>query len=283
MVAPMRRRVALPFLRAAFKISERRACAVLVVNRKSVRYQSVKTDVPALRARIKDIAATRVRYGYPRIHILLRREGWIVNRKRVYRIYREEGLAMRLKPPRRRKSAVVRSTRPIADVVNHTWSMDFMADNLADGRKIRLLTIVDNFSRECLALDVANGFKGTDVAQALTRIVDKRGRPRQIRCDNGPEFISKALDQWAYWNKVELDFSRPGKPTDNAFIESFNGRVRQELLNASWFETLDQAREMTSAWRAEYNDQRPHRSLGNASPREFARAHATATSEAGNF
>ena len=279
----MRRRFALPFLRAAFKISERRACLLLAVNRKSVRYKSVKTDVPALRARIKDIAATRVRYGYPRIHILLRREGWVINRKRVYRIYREEGLSMRLKPPRRRKSAVVRSARPIADTVNHTWSMDFMSDNLADGRKIRLLTIVDNFSRECLALDVAAGFKGTDVAQALTRIVGERGRPRQIRCDNGPEFISKALDQWAYWNKVELDFSRPGKPTDNAFIESFNGRVRQELLNASWFETLDQAREMTSAWRAEYNEHRPHRSLGNTSPKEFARAHSMTASKAGNF
>jgi putative transposase len=283
MVAPMRRRFAYPFLRAAFKISQRRACELLQVNRKTLNRKSVKTDVPALRARIKDIAATRVRYGYPRIHILLRREGWIVNRKRVYRIYREEGLSMRLKPPRRRKSAAVRSTRPIADVVNHTWSMDFMADNLADGRKIRLLTIVDNFSRECLALDVAAGFKGTDVAQALTRIVGERGKPRQIRCDNGPEFVSKALDQWAYWNKVELDFSRPGKPTDNAFIESFNGRVRQELLNASWFETLDQAREMTSAWRAEYNDHRPHRSLGNASPKAFARAHAATTSKAGNF
>ena len=283
MVAPMRRRVAFPFLLAAFQISERRACRVLLVNRKSVRYKSVKTYMSALRARINEIAATRVFYGYPRIHMLLRREGWVVNRKRVYRIYREEGLSIRLKPPRRRKSAVVRSARPIADILSHTSSMDFMADNLADGRKIRLLTIVDNFSRECLALDVASGFKGTDVAQALTRVVSKRGKPRQIRCDNGPEFISKALDQWAYWNKVELDFSRPGKPTDNAFIESFNGRVRQELLNASWFETLEQAREMTSAWRTEYNEYRPHRSLGNASPNEFARAHATKTSQVRNF
>jgi putative transposase len=283
MVAPLRRRVALPFLRMAFKISERRACLVLVVNRKSVRYKSVKTDVPALRARINDIAATRVRYGYPRIHVLLRREGWLVNRKRVYRIYCEEGLSMRLKPPRRRKSAMVRSERSVADVVNHTWSMDFMADNLADGRKIRLLTIVDNFSRECLALDVAAGFKGSDVAQALTRIVAERGKPLQIRCDNGPEFISKALDQWAYWNKVKLDFSRPGKPTDNAFIESFNGRVRQELLNASWFETLEHACEMTVAWRAEYNEHRPHRSLGNVSPKEFARANETTTARAGTF
>ena len=274
----MRRRVALPYLRKAYQISERRACQVIAVNRSTVQYKSLKTDVPALRARINEIAATRVRYGYPRIHVLLRREGWLVNRKRVYRIYREEGLSMRLKTPRRRKSAVVRTERPTAIAVNQTWSMDFMADNLADGRKIRLLTIVDNFSRECLALEVAAGFKGTDVAQVLTHIVSERGRPREIRCDNGPEFVSKALDQWAYWNKVQLDFSRPGKPTDNAFIESFNGRVRQELLNASWFESLEKAREMAAAWRAEYNEHRPHRSLGNSSPAEFARAAAAAAS-----
>ena len=278
----MRRRFALPYLRKAYQISERRACQVVAVNRSTVQYRSVKTDVPALRARINEIAATRVRYGYPRIHVLLRREGWVVNRKRVYRIYREEGLSMRLKTPRRRRAVVLRD-RVAADAVNQTWSMDFMADNLADGRKIRLLTIVDNFSRECLALDVAWGFKGTDVAQTLTRIVRDRGKPRFIRCDNGPEFVSKALDQWAYWNKVELDFSRPGKPTDNAFIESFNGRVRQELLNASWFESLERAREMTAAWRAEYNLHRPHRALGNLTPNEYARERSNATSEAANF
>lgn len=269
----MRRRFALPYLLKAYQISERRACQVIVVNRSTVQYKSVKTDVPALRARINEIAATRVRYGYPRIHVLLRREGWLVNRKRVYRIYREEGLSMRVKLPRRRKSIVIRD-RAKAEAVNQTWSMDFMADNLADGRKIRLLTIVDNFSRECLAIDVGPGFKGTDVAHVLTNIVAERGRPRWIRCDNGPEFVSKALDQWAYWNKVELDFSRPGKPTDNAFIESFNGRVRQELLNASWFESLDQAREMCTAWKAEYNLHRPHRSLGNLPPVAFAKAHS---------
>jgi putative transposase len=251
---------------------------VFAVNRSTVQYKSVKTDVPALRARINEIARTRVRYGYPRIHVLLRREGWVVNRKRVYRIYREEGLSMRLKPPRRRKSAVLRSDRAKAEAVNQTWSMDFMADNLADGRKIRLLTIVDNFSRECLALEVAAGFKGTDVAQVLTRIVGERGRPKFIRCDNGPEFVSKALDQWAYWNKVELDFSRPGKPTDNAFIESFNGRVRQELLNASWFDSLDQARSMCAAWKGEYNTHRPHRSLGNLAPAAFAKANSEVAS-----
>ncbi len=278
----MRRRFALPYLRKAYQISERRACQVVAVNRSTVQYRSVKTDVPALRARINEIAATRVRYGYPRIHVLLRREGWVVNRKRVYRIYREEGLSMRLKAPRRRRAAVLRD-RVAADAVNQTWSMDFMADNLADGRKLRLLTIVDNFSRECLALDVAWGFTGTDVAQVLTRIVRERGKPRFIRCDNGPEFVSQALDQWAYWNKVELDFSRPGKPTDNAFIESFNGRVRQELLNASWFESLDAGREMTAAWRAEYNAHRPHRALGNLSPNEYARMQSKPTSAAANF
>ncbi len=278
----MRRRFALPYLRKAYRISERRACRVIAVCRATVQYKSIKTDVPALRARINEIAATRVRYGYPRIHVLLRREGWLVNRKRVYRIYREEGLSMRLKAPRRRKSVVIRE-RAKADAVNETWSMDFMADNLADGRKIRPLTIVDNFSRECLAIDVAPGFKGSDVAQVLTRIVTERGRPRYIRCDNGSEFVSKALDQWAYWNKVELDFSRPGKPTDNAFIESFNGRVRQELLNASWSQTLEQAREMTVSWRTEYNLHRPHRSLGNLTPSEFAQTRSVVTSEAANF
>ena len=274
MVAPMRRRFALPFLRKAFQISERRACRVLLVCRATLKYRSVKIDVPALRARIKEIAAARVRYGYPRIHVLLRRKGWLINRKRVYRIYREEGLSMRLKPPRRRKSITVRTQRPAAQAINQTWSMDFMADNLTDGRKIRLLTIVDNFSRECIALDVATGFKGTDVVEVLSRVVRDRTAPRQIRCDNGPEFVSRALDQWAYWNKVELDFSRPGKPIDNAFCESFNGRVRQELLNASWFETLDEARAMAAAWRLDYNHHRPHRSLANTTPAEYARANA---------
>ncbi|GAC1414978.1 MAG: hypothetical protein NVSMB64_25260 [Candidatus Velthaea sp.] len=224
----MRRRVALPYLRKACQISERRACQVIAVNRFTVQYKSVKTDVPALRARINEIAATRVRYDYPRIHILLRREGWLVNRKRVYRIYRQ-GLSMRLKTPRRRKSAVVRTERPTAIAVNQTRSMDFMADNLAYSRKIRLLTKVDNFSCECLALEVAFAFNGSDVAHVLTRIVAEREKPRQIRCDNGPEFISKALDQWAYWNTVQLDFSRPGKPTDNAFIESFKRTASKGL------------------------------------------------------
>ena len=268
----MRRRVALPHLRAAYKVSERRACRVLKVCRATVQYRSVKTDDPVLRMRIKEIAATRIRYGYPRVHVLLRREGWRVNRKRVYRIYREEGLSMRHKTPRRRKCAVVRRKRPPITAVNHTWSMDFMADNLADGRKIRLLTIVDNFSRECIALEVGATFTGAAVASVLSHAVRERGAPRFIRCDNGTEFVSKAVDQWAYWNKVELDFSRPGKPTDNAFCESFNGRVRQELLNASWFESMADAQAQAALWRMQYNHDRPHGSLSNLTPAEFARS-----------
>lgn len=271
MVAPMRRRWGLPHLRKAYKVSTRRACRVLKICRATVQYRSVKVDDPALRSRIKEIAAIRIRYGYPRIHVLLRREGWTANRKRVYRIYREEGLSMRQKPPKRRKSAVLRAERPAIAGVNHTWSMDFMADNLTDGRKIRLLTIVDNFSRECLALEVARGFNGSDVATVLSRVVQERGASRFIRCDNGPEFVSKAVDQWAYWNKVELDFSRPGKPTDNAFCESFNGRVRQELLNASWFESVADAQARALHWRHEYNHERPHGSIGNVPPAEFAK------------
>ncbi len=145
-----------------------------------------------------------------------------------------------------------------------------LADNLANGRKIRLLTIVDNFSRECVALEVATGFNGSDVASVLSRVSGERGTPHFIRCDNGSEFVSKAVDQWAYWNKVELDFSRPGKPTDNAFCESFNGRVRQELLNASWFQTLADARAQVARWRTQYNHHRPHGSLANLTPAEFA-------------
>jgi putative transposase len=271
MVAPMRRRVVLPHLLKAYRVSERRACRVLKVCRATVQYRPVKRDDSALRLRIKEIAATRVRYGYPRVHVLPRREGWCVNRKRVYRIYREEGLSMRQKRPRRRKSAVARSERPAITGVNHTWSMDFMADNLADGRKIRLLTIVANFSRECLSLEVAHTFGCSDVGATLSRIVAQRGAPRFVHCDNGTEFVSKAVDQWAYWNKVEIDFSRPGKPTDNAFCESFNGRVRQELLNASWFESLADAKSKTERWRDEYNHDRPHGSIGNVTPAEFAK------------
>jgi putative transposase len=147
--------------------------------------------------------------------------------------------------------------------------MDFMHDRLSDGRKFRLLTVIDAFSRQCIALDVAYGFKSIDVVNVLRRAIARHGKPQTLRCDNGSEFTSTEFDQWAYWNNIAIDFSRPGKPTDDALVESFNGRVRQELLNPSWFDTLEQARREAGAWRRDYNEIRPHRSLGNKSPRDF--------------
>lgn len=261
----------LPKVREAWRLSERRACVVLDINRKMLHYCPVKRDDPILRARIKEIAHTRIRYGYERITILLRREGWQVNRKRVRRIYREENLAIRAKTPKRRRAAVVRTERVVPSAPNQTWAMDFMHDVLADGTKIRLLTIVDSFSRESLALEVSTGFKSTDVVEVLRRLVAERGSPQRIHCDNGPEFVSLQLDQWAYWNRVKLDFSRPGRPSDNAFCESFNNRVRQELLNPNWFRSLADARVQATAWRRDYNANHPHSSLGNLSPEEYAR------------
>jgi len=271
MVAPVRRRFCLPYVRRAYLVSQRHACRLVEVCRATVRYRSIRTDDPMLRLKIKSIAATRIRYGYRRIHVLLRREGWCVNHKRVRRIYREEGLAMRPRSPRRRRAAVVREERKPATAVNQVWSMDFMADVLADGRRIRVLTVVDNFSRENVALEADFGFRSWQVVEVLRRAAAERGAPQRIRCDNGPEFVACELDQWAYWNKVELEFSRPGKPTDNALCESFNNRVRQELLNASWFESLDQARAAIATWRTDYNTIHPHSSLGDRAPLQFAR------------
>jgi len=178
---------------------------------------------------------------------------------------------MRPKKPRRHVSSCRRMERPVATDANQGWSMDFMSDELYDGRRIRLLTLVDNFTRESLAIEVSDHLGGHRVAEVLMRLGEERNLPKTIRVDNGPEFISKVLDQWAYLNGVALDFSRPGKPTDNAFIEAFNGRLRQECLNESWFLSLEDAREKVEVWRQEYNSQRPHGALGNLTPVEFAR------------
>lgn len=267
----MRRRQVLPHVRQGWRVSERRACRVLDVNRKALRYRPKRTDDPVLRARIKEIATVRVRYGYRRITVLLRRDGWQINHKRVRRIYREEGLAIRTKTPRRRRAAIVRQPRLIPTAPNQSWAMDFMHDVLADGAKVRLLTVVDNFSRESLALEAGCGFTSAQVVEVLRRIVSQRGKPQRIQCDNGPEFVSLQLDQWAYWNGVALDFSRPGRPSDNALCESFNNRVRQELLNPNWFTSLLDLQVQAATWRHDYNTTHPHRSLGNLSPEEFAR------------
>ena len=272
MVNRIRRRTVLPQIRKTWHLSERRACEVLAVNRRAVRYRSVRQDAnAALRMRIKAIAEVRIRYGQRRIYILLRREGWQVNVKCVARLYRKEGLAIRTKTPRRRRAAVIRETPAMPTATNQSWAMDFMHDVLADGTKIRLLTIVDIFSRESVALEADYGFKAPQVVDVLGRVSAERGTPQRIRCDNGPEFVSLYLDQWAHWNGVQLDFSRPGKPSDNGFCESFNNRVRQELLNPTWFRSFDDARRQAAAWRHDYNTNHPHSSLDNLSPEEFAR------------
>jgi len=269
-VKPVRRRGWVQKLQLGYQVSERRACEVLRAPRSSHRYQSVRDERAALRIRLRDLAATRVRYGYRRLTVLLRREGWQVNHKLVYRLYVEEGLLVRRKNPKRRKSCTIRMERLVAQGVNDCWSMDFMADQLFQGQRFRILTLVDNFSRESLALRAAQRFRGDDVVKVLETVTAERGAPRTIRVDNGPEFISKSLDWWAYFNRVKLDFSRPGKPTDNAFIESFNGKFRQECLNQHWFLSLDDAQEVIEAWRQDYNQHRPHSALEDRTPVEFA-------------
>jgi putative transposase len=255
-----------------YAVSERRACSVVAVGRATQRYLSVKEDQMALRMRLRDLAGARVGYGYRRLHILLRREGWPVNHKRIYRLYCQENLTMRTKRPRRHVTAKTRQDRVAAWRINDCWSMDFMSDQLAGGRMIRVLTLVDNFTRESLAIEAGVGFTGHQVARLLTEVAGNRGYPKTIRVDNGPEFTSRALDQWAYLNGVALDFSRPGKPTDNAYIEAFNGRLRAECLNQHWFLSLDDAKEKLEAWRMDYNEARPHGSLGYLAPGEFVRS-----------
>ena len=196
----------------------------------SYHYKSRRGGQAELKARIKEIAETRVRYGYRRIHVLLLREGWVVNVKRVYRLYRELGLQLRNKTPKRRVKAKLRDDRKPAASTNEVWAMDFVHDQLAAGKKIRVLTVVDTFSRFSPAVEPRFSFRGADVAETLERVGREHGFPKMIRVDQGTEFVSRDLDLWAYTRGVTLDFSRPGKPTDNAFIESFNGKFRAECL-----------------------------------------------------
>jgi putative transposase len=257
------------FLRVGFGVSERRACRVIPVHRSTQRYRSQRSDQTALRVRLRDLAAARVRYGYRRLHVLLQREGWRINHKRVYRLYREEGLGIRVNR-RRKRVGVRRVSPPVAARPHHQWSMDFLSDRLADGRRFRVLTIVDHVSRVSPAIAVDTSLSGGQVATVLNAAARIYGLPQRICVDNGPEFISKALDAWAYRHGVGLVFSRPGKPTDNAVIEAFNSRFRDECLNLHWFATVEEARQSIEAWRIDYNAVRPHGSLQQRTPSEFA-------------
>ena len=254
-----------------FRISQRRASSLMLLARSTFNYQPVEKNDEPLRLRIREIALTRVRYGFWRIFTLVRREGWLVNHKRVYRLYKLEGLNLRSKRPRRNRAAAHRLDRVTPGRMHQNWSMDFVADQLFDGRKFRALTLVDNFSRTCLAIHAEQSIKGSDVVSVMDQVVLKYGHiPDRIQVDNGSEFISKALDLWAYENKVILDFSRPGKPTDNPYIESFNGSFRDECLNLHWFLSLEDARQKIETWRQDYNSFRPHSSLDGLTPNQFS-------------
>jgi putative transposase len=249
-----------------WKVLQRRACRALQLDPTSYRYASRRPAQAALESRIREICQTRVRYGYRRVQVLLRREGWMINHKKTRRIYRELGLQLRSKTPKRRVKAKLRDDRSEATRAHETWAMDFVHDQLATGSKLRILTVVDLFSRFSPVIDPKFRYRGQDVVAALDNVCRKIGYPKSIRADNGPEFVSRDLDLWAYANDVTLDFSRPGKPTDNAFIEAFNGRLRAECLNTQWFLTLEDARQKLENWRRDYNEVRPHGAIGNKAP-----------------
>lgn len=259
-------------MRGIWQVSIRRACGVLGLGRSTFHYKSRRPSRAALRKRIRELAESRVRYGYRRIHVLLEREGWQVNHKLVYRLYVEESLQIRSKRPKRKVAAKVREDRNAPTGPNQIWSMDFLSDQLFDGSKIRVLAIVDAWSKVSPAIDVRQRYRGADVVDTLERVTSVYGKPKTIRVDNGPEFISKDLDLWAWCNGVDLDFSRPGKPTDNAFVESFNGKVRAECIDQNWFLSLDDARSKCETYRREYNEERPHSAIGNKTPMEFIKS-----------
>lgn len=258
-----------------------RACRLAGFSRAAWYKRSTARDQTALRARIRELAYARPRFGYLRIWVLLRREGWRVNHKRVRRLYRLEGLQVRLRVRRRKHMALHRGAAPIPSGVGERWSMDFVHDALADGRPFRVLTVVDQWSRESPILEVASRMSGQTVAAALDRAIGRGVPPRSMTVDHGTEFMRKALEEWAYHRGVQLDFMRPGRPVENAYIESFNGKLRDECLNTHQFQSLVDAARLIEAWRCDYNEHRPHSALGPLTPREFTvKRQATKTADA---
>jgi putative transposase len=269
MVSPQAKREAVTVLMTERDFGVTRACGLVRISRSLYRYRSRRPECAGLMDRIGEIAAQKRRYGYRRVYLRLRREGWCVNRKRVYRLYREAGLAVRRRK-RKRIGMVERKPLPKPLEANLSWSMDFVSDGLINGRRLRCLNIVDDCTRECLAIEVDTSLTGSRVKAVMERLADTRGLPKSITVDHGPEFEGQVLDTWAYQAGVQLSFIRPGKPNENAYIESFNGKFRDECLNEHWFITMAQARWIIEEWRIEYNTERPHSSLGNLTPEEFA-------------
>jgi len=269
MVAPVARREAIAHLQSIFEVSERRACAGLGVDRTSVRYRSTRPDDGAVRARLRELAALRRRFGYRRLYILLRREGIIMNHKKLRRLYREERLQVRRRG-RRKRALGTRAPLTIPQGPNQRWSLDFLSDAFADGRRFRILAVADDFTRECLALVTDTSLPGLRVVRELDAIVTRRGQPTMCVSDNGTELTGLAVLRWCQEMRIEWHYIAPGKPTQNAFIESFNARLRDELLNETLFTSLVHVRAVLIAWKNDYNDVRPHSALGNLTPTEYA-------------
>ena len=263
------KRLAASHLRERLGLSERRACLLVDISSSVYRYHPKPGNDDVVRQRLRELAEERKRFGSPRLHIMLKRECLVINHKRTERLYREEGLALRRK--RRRKGAAgARMIIPLPQRTNERWSMDFVTDSIVIGRRFRALAIVDDYSRECPAIEVDTSLGGRRVVGVLEKLAEIRGLPEVITIDNGPEFAGRALDEWAYRKGVKLNFIRPGKPIDNAYIESFNGRFRDECLNTNWFISIKHAREVIEEWRRDYNEVRPHSSLKGATPKEYA-------------
>jgi putative transposase len=276
-VRPAQRKPLAGHLIEHYRISIRRACRLCLLHTTTWHRKPRPpnpTDAP-LTEQMLEIAHSRIRFGFWRIYVLMRRAGWRVNHKRLYRLYKAEGLNLRSKRPKHRRASAHRLERAELSTINQSWSMDFVSDALFNGQKFRALTVVDNFSRECLAIHVTPAIKAENVVNVLQGIVSQRAKPQRIQADNGPEFVSLVLDQWAYQHSITLDFSRPGTPTDNPFIESFNGRFRDECLNTHWFLSLQDAQRKIHNWRNDYNLFRPHSALGDITPALFAHAFLT--------
>ena len=271
MVTPAARQQAVAHLRQGFEVSQRRACSLVGADRSVIRYRSVRPDDHVVRGRLRELAAQRRRFGYRRLLILIRREGALVNHKKLRRLYAEERLQVRRRGGRKRALGT-RAPMAMPQGPNVRWSLDFVSDTLTDGRRFRVLTVVDDFTRECLALVADTSLSGVRVGRELGVIIARRGKPHTIVSDNGTEFTSMAILMWSQEQVIEWHYTAPGKPTQNAFIESFNSKLRDECLNESLFGTLTEATKTIEAWRIDYNTARPHSSIGNQTPAAFAAA-----------